>query len=106
MYCPRCGAHLAPDTSLCPNCSAYVSAEPACPRASCPAAHKNMAREEQYAAVIGSNAAYYLAQFQALAHHGKAAFHWPAFLLLPIFLFYRKCGAIFFAMQLCPAHSS
>ena len=47
------------------------------------------------AALVGKNAAYYLAQFQKIGAGQKARFNWAAFLLGPFMCFYRRSFTLF-----------
>ena len=55
------------------------------------------------AAVVGNNSRYYLARFRRIEQTGTGGWNWAAFLLSPIWLFYRKqyrLGVLFFVLQL------
>ncbi|WP_449290337.1 YARHG domain-containing protein [Oscillibacter ruminantium] len=55
-----------------------------------------------FAYVIGKNTEYYLPEFEKAGRGGKVKFNWAAFLLVPMFCFYRKCGDLFIKFFLLP----
>lgn len=58
---------------------------------------------EDLAAITGNNSAYYVSRFHKMANGGsKCSWNWPAFLLTPYWLLYRKCylsGALVLLLQ-------
>lgn len=55
------------------------------------------------AAVIGNNSHYYIERFRRIEQTGSGGWNWAAFILAPIWLFYRKqykLGILYFLLQL------
>lgn len=55
------------------------------------------------AAIVGHNTGYYMDRFRRIQHGGGGGWNWSAFLLGPIWLFYRKqygMGALYLVVQL------
>lgn len=55
------------------------------------------------AAVVGNNTSYYLDKFRRIEHSRRGGWNWAAFLLGPVWLFYRKqygLGSIYLTLQL------
>lgn len=55
------------------------------------------------AAVVGTNTQYYMERFRRIEHGGSGGWNWAAFLLGPMWLFYRKqygLGTVFLLLQL------
>lgn len=59
------------------------------------------ASASELAAVVGNNTQYYIQRFRRIESGGGGGWNWPAFLLGPFWLFYRKqyaLGALYFAV--------
>ena len=121
--CPHCDAQNAEYAEFCTRCGYPLDVEDW--HSSAPQQHSPFVGEytpygqphESYssaerigesnaadlAAVVGSNTQYYIERFRRIEHNGSGGWNWAAFLLAPMWLFYRKqygLGTVYLLMQL------
>ena len=105
-FCMRCGTALPPkewhsaQQAPKPPVSEYTHYGQSAPYVSGERIGNNSA--DELAAVVGSNAGYYLDRFRRIAQGKSGGWNWAAFILGPIWLFYRKqygLGVLYLLLQ-------
>ena len=103
--CVNCGAPLAEGQNFCPKCgtprdgkairvcgkcgSILEEGQDYCPQ--CGTKYVQPLTEEETDSLIGTHADYYKSRFKEMDRSGlKEAWNWPAFLITPCWLMYRK----------------
>ena len=110
MFCTKCGTQLENDVAFCHNCGNPVAKGNAQANSGAHAEFTGSADPQQFVdddvcALIGEeNKSYYIAKFADMKQKNKkATWNWPAFLVTPAWLVYRKMyayGAIVWAVNM------
>ena len=120
QVCPQCGTENTEYAEFCMHCGAVLPTEDWHSAAQTPppvreyvpygrsaphyASHERIGENtsDELAAFVGNNAPYYVDRFRRIAQGRSGGWSWSAFLLGPIWLFYRKqygLGIIFMVLQ-------
>lgn len=122
QVCPHCGTQNAEYAEFCARCAYPLNVEDwhSAPQQYAPFAGEYTPFGQPYesyssverigtsnaadlAAVVGNNTRYYIDRFRRIERNGSGGWNWAAFLLAPIWLFYRKqygLGVLYLALQL------
>lgn len=89
MFCTKCGFNLPEDVKFCPNCGTTVEAPQAENQNT--QFYQTDVIDEDVKRLIGENQEFYVPKFSQMKQlNKKATWNWPAFLVAPAWLFYRK----------------
>ncbi len=84
MFCKNCGKELDSTVAFCPNCGTPTEVKTGYD-------FYNQYIDDDVKKLIDKNEAYYLTKFTEMKQNGKkTSWNWPAFLVSPLWLIYRK----------------
>ncbi len=89
MFCSKCGTQLPEDVKFCPNCGTSAVKEETAAKEN--VTYGDVIDDDVIGLVGEKNTQYYVKNFNDMKQlNKKTSWNWPAFLVAPAWLFYRK----------------